>query len=77
MDEETLLRLFVRDDVLTPKNQARIHEARGGFFDSSHHPASTMVGISALVAEDALLKLEAEIPDDEWSAGGRPDKTSD
>ena len=70
MDDVTLLRFFVRDDVLTPENRAKIHEVRGDFFDLPHYPASTMVGVSTLVAGDALLEIEAEaeIPDDEWSA---------
>ncbi len=68
MDDVTLLRFFVRDDALTTKNRARMHEIRAEFFELPHYPASTMVGVASLVAEDALLEIEveAEIPDETW-----------
>lgn len=68
MDDVTTTRWYVRDGALTAENRARMHEVRAEFFDLPHYPASTMVGVADLVDEDALveLKVEAEIPDDEW-----------
>lgn len=64
----TMLRMFVRDTILSPETQVRINEARAEFFDRPHYPAATMVGVSELLHEDALIEMEieAEIPDDEW-----------
>jgi enamine deaminase RidA (YjgF/YER057c/UK114 family) len=67
-DDVTVMRLFVREEVLSRETQIRIHEVRADFFESPHYPAATMVGVSELLHEDALveIELEAEIPDDEW-----------
>jgi enamine deaminase RidA (YjgF/YER057c/UK114 family) len=69
MADVTAVRWYVRDEALTPENRARMHETRGEFFELPHYPASTMVGVADLVAEDALVELEAEaeIPDDGWT----------
>ena len=68
MDDVTTLRLYVREDVLSPETQARIHEARAEFFERPHYPAATMVGVADLLQDDALIEIdiEAEIPDDDW-----------
>lgn len=65
-DDATVLRFFVREEVLSRETQVRIHEARAEFFESPHYPAATMVGSSELLPEDALVEveMEAEIPDD-------------
>ncbi|WP_139169265.1 RidA family protein [Natronobacterium texcoconense] len=68
MQDVTMLRFFVRDDVLSSESQLRIHEVRSDFFDRPQYPAATMVGVSELLYENMLIEVEteAEIPDDEW-----------
>lgn len=68
MDDVTRVRWYVRSDALTTDNRATMHEVRAEFFERPHYPASTMVGVSELVHEDALVELEAEaeLPDDAW-----------
>jgi len=68
MDDITTLRMYVREEVLSPETQVRINEARAEFFESPHYPAATMVGVADLLSEDALIEIEieAEIPDDDW-----------
>lgn len=67
-DDITTLRMFVREEVLSPDTQVRINEARAEFFDRPHYPAATMVGVSELLHEDALIEIEieAEIPENDW-----------
>ncbi len=69
MDDVTTLRLFVREDILSPETQVRIHEVRSEFFERPHYPAATMVGVGSLLQEESLveIELEAEIPDDDWN----------
>ncbi|UPV76007.1 RidA family protein [Halorussus limi] len=68
MDDVVEMQLFVREDALSRETQATIHEVRDEFFERPHYPASTMVGVAALLDPDALVEIaiEAEIPDDEW-----------
>ena len=68
MDDVTRMQLFVLDDVLSRETQVRIHEVRGEFFERPHYPAATMVGVSELLHEDALveIELEAVIPAEDW-----------
>ena len=68
MDDVVVSRYYVRGDHLSRETQAAVHEARNAFFERPHYPASTMVGVTSLLYEDALVEveLEAEIPDDEW-----------
>jgi enamine deaminase RidA (YjgF/YER057c/UK114 family) len=70
MDDVVVTRYFVRNDHLDRETQARIHEARDEFFEHPHYPASTMVGVGSLLAEDGLVEIEveAEIPQDAWDA---------
>lgn len=67
LDDVVMSRYFVLADRLSRETQARIHEVRDALFDRPNVPASTMVGVDALVG-DALVEveLEAEIPDDRW-----------
>lgn len=67
-DDVTVLRMFVRESVLSHETQVRINEARAEFFDRPHYPVATMVGVNELLHEDALIEMEieAEIPDDGW-----------
>ncbi len=37
-----------------------LRAVRDGFIDSSHPPASTLVGVQALFRDDALIEIEAE-----------------
>lgn len=64
----TTLRMFVREEILSPETQVQINEARAEFFERPHYPAATMIGVADLLHEDALIEIEieAEIPDDEW-----------
>jgi enamine deaminase RidA (YjgF/YER057c/UK114 family) len=68
MGDVTTLRTYVREDVLSPETQVRIHEVRAEFFERPHYPAATMVGVADLLHEDVLveIEIEAEIPDDGW-----------
>lgn len=69
MDDVTTMRWYVREDVLSPDVQVRLHEVRAAFFERPHYPASTMVGVGRLIQEEALVEveIEAEIPDDGWT----------
>jgi enamine deaminase RidA (YjgF/YER057c/UK114 family) len=68
MDDVTVLRLYVREEVLSEETQTRIHEVRADFFERPHYPAATMIGVADLLGESALveIEIEAEIPDDGW-----------
>jgi len=68
MDDAVRTRYLVREEHLDRESQATVHEARDGFFEHPHYPASTMVGVGSLLAEDALVEveLEAEIPEGAW-----------
>ena len=68
MDDITMLRMFVREEVLSPETQVRINEVRAEFFERPHYPAATMIGVADLLHEDALIEIEieAEIPEDGW-----------
>lgn len=76
MDDVVTMRLFVREDVLSPAAQARIHAVRQEFFERPHYPASTMVGVASLLQPDALveIEIEAEIPADDWDVSVLPDE---
>lgn len=69
MNDVVFTRYFVHEDHLDQTTQALIHETRDEFFDRPHYPASTMIGTSSLLAEDALVEIEveAEIPDGAWN----------
>lgn len=69
LDDVVASRYYLVADRCTREVQARIHEVRDEFFGHPHYPASTMVGVAALLG-DALVEveLEAEIPDDRWRA---------
>ncbi len=68
MDDIVITRYFVCEDYFDRETQAKIHEVRDEFFEKPHYPASSMLGTSSLVADDALveIEIEAEIPADEW-----------
>ena len=65
----TLLRLYIRDDVFTTELRQNLHELRHDLFEYPDFPASTMVGVSQLVHEDATIEIEVEalIPETEWN----------
>ena len=44
---------------LKPEHVAIIREVRGRFVSAEHLPASTLVGVSALVGTDWLIEIEA------------------
>jgi enamine deaminase RidA (YjgF/YER057c/UK114 family) len=64
----THLRLFVREDVLDEDARAALHRVRRQTFEWPHYPSATLVGVAALVHEDALVEVEVEafLPDDGW-----------
>ncbi len=68
MNDVVRTRYLVRKNRFDRGTQGTIHEARDGFFEHPHYPASTMVGVGSLLAEDALVEIEveAEIPNGEW-----------
>jgi len=43
---------------LEPKHVAVIREVRSRYFDATHPPASTLVGVAALVGADWLIEVE-------------------
>jgi enamine deaminase RidA (YjgF/YER057c/UK114 family) len=43
---------------MTPQRLAQYREARSGYFDPAHVPASTLVGVECLVDPDLLLEVE-------------------
>jgi len=50
---------------LKPEHVAMIREVRSRYFDATHPPASTLVGVAALVGADWLIEIEvvAVIPE--------------
>jgi enamine deaminase RidA (YjgF/YER057c/UK114 family) len=68
MEDVTLLRLYVREEHLTDDVRAQLHECRRDRFEAPEYPAATMVGVSDLVHEDAIVEIEAEafVPDEEY-----------
>lgn len=50
---------------LKPEHVPIIREVRGRFVDAAHPPASTLVGVSALVGPEWLIEIEAtaHLPD--------------
>lgn len=70
LDDVVMSRYFVLADHLSRATQARVHEVRDELFDRPDVPASTMIGVGALLG-DALVEVEveAEIPDDRWETG--------
>jgi enamine deaminase RidA (YjgF/YER057c/UK114 family) len=43
---------------LKPEHVAMIREVRSRYFDATHPPASTLVGVAALVGADWLIEIE-------------------
>jgi enamine deaminase RidA (YjgF/YER057c/UK114 family) len=43
---------------LKPEHVAMIREVRSRYFDAAHPPASTLVGVAALVGADWLIEIE-------------------
>lgn len=43
---------------MTPQRLAEYREARGGYLEAAHLPASTLVGVECLVDPDLLLEVE-------------------
>lgn len=68
MADVVITRYYVDADTLSREAQAEIHAARDDFFDAPDYPASTMVGVDSLLAEEALveIEIEAEIPSESW-----------
>ncbi|WP_332898480.1 RidA family protein [Haladaptatus sp. CMSO5] len=68
VDDVTHTTFYVRDDVLTSDVRAAIHEVRHDYFSLPHFPASTLVGVSKLALDGALveLQIEATVPNDGW-----------
>lgn len=69
MADIVTMRFYVRSDVLSRGTRTRIHDVRADFFDYPDYPASTMVGVAALLGDEMLVEIEveAEVPDDEWT----------
>ena len=68
LEDVTALRVFVRDDALTPETRATLDRVRRQTFEWPRYPGVTTVGVSSLGHEDALVEVEAEafVPDDGW-----------
>lgn len=68
IEDVTHQRWFVLEAALADGARGTIHEVRGEFCERPVLPSSTMVGVASLVAEGALVELEAEavLPDDGW-----------
>lgn len=59
LDDVVRVRVYVRDP-LTKEMFGKIHEARAEVFDKAHYPASTMVTVSSLVRDGALIEIDAD-----------------
>lgn len=68
MRDVVRLETFVVDDALSMRNLEAMHEVRLEFFEDDF-PASTVVGVSELVREHALVEfqVDAVVPDDGWT----------
>jgi enamine deaminase RidA (YjgF/YER057c/UK114 family) len=67
MRDVVRLRIYVREPELDDEMLFEVHEIRHEFF-TEEYPASTVVEVSDLVREHALIEVEADviIPDDGW-----------
>ncbi len=68
LEDVTRLRVFVREDTLTPETRAALDRVRRQTFEWPTYPAVTTVGVASLGRDDALVEVEAEafVPYDGW-----------
>jgi enamine deaminase RidA (YjgF/YER057c/UK114 family) len=59
IDDIVRVRVYVVGPM-TREMFGHIHEARAEFFHKEHYPASTLVVVSGLVREGALIEIDAE-----------------
>jgi 2-iminobutanoate/2-iminopropanoate deaminase len=58
MDDIVRVRVYVTQ--LDPRSLRDIHEVRAGYFKEGRYPASTLVGVTLLVREGALIEIDAD-----------------
>ncbi|HEY7649175.1 MAG TPA: RidA family protein [Methylomirabilota bacterium] len=58
MDDIVRVRVYVTQ--LDPQSLRDIHEVRSGYFTPGRYPASTLVGVTQLVREGALIEIDAD-----------------
>jgi enamine deaminase RidA (YjgF/YER057c/UK114 family) len=58
MDDIVRVRVYVTQ--LDPQSLRDIHEVRATYFRPGHYPASTLVGVTKLVREGALIEIDAD-----------------
>jgi enamine deaminase RidA (YjgF/YER057c/UK114 family) len=58
MDDIVRVRVYVTQ--LDPQSLRDIHEVRAGYFREGRYPASTLVGVTQLVREGALIEIDAD-----------------
>jgi enamine deaminase RidA (YjgF/YER057c/UK114 family) len=58
MDDIVRVRVYVTQ--LDPQSLRDIHEVRSGYFTPGRYPASTLVGVTKLVRDGALIEIDAD-----------------
>jgi 2-iminobutanoate/2-iminopropanoate deaminase len=58
MDDIVRVRVYVTQ--LDPQALRDIHEVRSGYFTPGRYPASTLVGVTKLVRDGALIEIDAD-----------------
>ena len=58
MDDIVRVRVYVTQ--LDSQSLRDIHEVRSAYFTPGHYPASTLVGVTKLVREGALIEIDAD-----------------
>jgi enamine deaminase RidA (YjgF/YER057c/UK114 family) len=58
MNDIVRVRVYVTQ--LDSQSLRDIHEVRAGYFRPGHYPASTLVGVTKLVREGALIEIDAD-----------------
>jgi 2-iminobutanoate/2-iminopropanoate deaminase len=58
MNDIVRVRVYVTQ--LDPRSLRDIHEVRAGYFKEGRYPASTLVGVTQLVREGALIEIDAD-----------------
>ena len=58
MDDVVRVRVYVTQ--LDPQSLRDIHEVRAGYFRPGQYPASTLVGVTKLVRDGALIEIDAD-----------------
>jgi len=58
MDDVVRVRVYVTQ--LDQQSLREIHEVRSAYFNPGHYPASTLVRVSQLIRDGALIEIDAD-----------------